>query len=277
MKKMIILSAAMLISANAWAGDNVDDGKQLFQDNCLSCHNAELDPPMGPPMFGVQKRYKRATADRGAFINKLTAFTVHPSRDAAVMRMAVEKLGVMPDIGMEEAEARKIAAYIHDETFAPPCTHWKIGMKAARAQGDTQHFKKDQMMYNRMCANQPVAEKSVTDGSFKQIMQQLSRDFSSLNHAILLEDFDGAARAAHAIAYHDKPSMAQRKKLMGSLGAEMKAFKRADGVVHGLAVKIEAAAKANDMPLLIQHQSQMLSACMACHTSYRSRVVNLLK
>ncbi len=115
------------------------------------------------------------------------------------------------------------------------------------------------------------------DGSLKQIMQQLGKDYSSLNHAILLKDFDGAAQFAHAIANHDKPSMGQRLKLMGELGAEMSDFKKADGRVHDLAIKIEEAAKAKDMTLLIQRQSQLLSACMTCHASYRSRVVNLLK
>lgn len=124
---------------------------------------------------------------------------------------------------------------------------------------------------------QVQAGSEASDGSLKQIMQQLGRDFDSLNQAILREDFAGAETAAHAIGFHDKPSMVQRMKLMSSLGTEMKSFKKADGVVHGLAIKLEAAAKARDMPLLIKHQSQMLSACMACHTSYRSRVVNLLK
>jgi len=124
---------------------------------------------------------------------------------------------------------------------------------------------------------QVQAGSEVSDGSLKQIMQQLGRDYDTLNQAILREDFAGAETAAHAIGFHDKPSVKQRMKLAGELGSEMKNFKKADGVVHGLAIKLEAAAKAKDMPLLIQHQSQMLSACMACHTSYRSRVVNLLK
>jgi len=281
MKKIMILTTAMLFTANAWAADSAGEGKQLLQDNCMGCHGVELDPPMGPPMFGVQKRYKRITADRDAFIDKVAAFTLHPSEDTAIMKRAVEMLGVMPDIGMEEAEARKIAAYIHDETFAPPCAHWKIGMKQAKALGDEQHFKKDQMMYNRMCKDQPVAAAkpapTASDGSLKQIMQQLGRDFDSLNQAILREDFAGAATAAHAIGFHDTPSMGQRMKLMTSLGTDMAKFKKADGKVHDLAITTEKAAKANDMPLLIKSQSELLSACMACHTSYRSRVVNLLK
>jgi len=73
-----------------------------------------------------------------------------------------------------------------------------------------------------------VASEPASDGSLKQIMQQLSKDYSDLNHAILIEDFDGAASAAHAIAYHDKPSLGQRMKVLSELGSEMSEFKKAD-------------------------------------------------
>lgn len=122
-----------------------------------------------------------------------------------------------------------------------------------------------------------AAKQQAGTKSLKQIMQKLNKDYSSLNHAILLEDFNSAAQAAYAIAYHDKPSMNQRMKILSSLGTDMPKFKQADGKVHALAIKIEAAAKARDMPLLMQRQSQMLSACMACHSIYRNRVVDLLK
>ncbi|MDT8376115.1 MAG: hypothetical protein RQ867_05160 [Mariprofundaceae bacterium] len=122
-----------------------------------------------------------------------------------------------------------------------------------------------------------LAGEPAVDGSLKQIMQQLGTDYSRLNHAILLEDFDAAAEAADAIAVHGKPSMGQRMKIMASLGTDMAAFKKADGAVHDLAVRVKEAAGTADMPLLIQHQSQLLSACMACHTTYRSRVAALLK
>jgi len=161
MKKILMICVALLFSANAWAdnaleNDAMEEGKLLMESNCMTCHNASLDPPMGPPMFAVQMRYKLATNDRDSFIDQLTAFTMHPSEERAVMQNGIEQLGLMPDIGADEDEVRKIAAYIHDETFAPPCEHWQIGMKIAKAQGDTKHFKKDQMMFNRMCLNQPA-------------------------------------------------------------------------------------------------------------------------
>jgi len=113
-------------------------------------------------------------------------------------------------------------------------------------------------------------------GTLRQVMQQLGHDYATLNQAILLEDFDQAEKSAHAIAEHDKPSMGQRMKIMAALGTEMMNFKKVDGEVHDLAVKVEEAAKGKDLPQLIHLQSQMLSACMACHTTYRSSVIKAL-
>jgi len=115
------------------------------------------------------------------------------------------------------------------------------------------------------------------DGTLKQAMQQLGADFAALNQAILVEDFEAAASAAHAIAFHEKPSMGQRMKIVAALGTEMPAFKKADGKVHDLATRMEKAAQGKQMDQLIQQQSEMLGACMACHTSYRKKIVQQLK
>jgi len=281
MKKILLFSVAMLVASNANASDKMEEGKRLFNENCLVCHNAELDPPQAPPMFGVQKHYKRATADRDAFIEKVTAFAMDPTDDKAILRMAVDHLGVMPNPGVEESDVRKIAAYIHDEKFVLPCGHLKAAMKMAKADGDMKHFNKANKRFNKMCSKQQgkgIAKGSSTAeaGTLKQIMQQLGEDYGKLDYAILIEDFDGAAKAAHTIAFHDKPSLGQRMQLMASLALEMSDFKKADGKVHALAIEIEDAAKAKDMPRLIERQSKMLSACMACHTSYRSKIIDAL-
>ena len=97
------------------------------------------------------------SADRDAFIGAVSAFTLHPSEQRAVMLDAVELLGVMPDIGAQATDVRKIAAYIYDASFAPPCVHWQASMKAAKARGDMQHYKKDKLMFDRVCVNRGSA------------------------------------------------------------------------------------------------------------------------
>jgi len=273
----------MLLATNVCAADaDFEKGKSLFQEYCLSCHDAGLDPPQAPPMYGVQKRYRMDSPDRAEFIRRITAFVQQPSEDRALLKMAVKHVGLMPAVDVAGDDVKAIAAYIYDASFDIPCRHWQAAMKMAQTKGDTQHFDHARIRFNKMCSGNNAAAISAGDqpagaGTLKQIMQMLGRDYASLNHAILTEDFDGAAQAAHAIAFHDKPSMGQRMKIMASLGTEMPAFKQADGAVHDLAIEVEEAAKAGDMPRLIQRQSQMLSACMACHISYRNRVVDLLQ
>jgi mono/diheme cytochrome c family protein len=289
MKKiMMIAMVSGLMLAQAQASETTfEEGKALFQQNCLMCHDAQLDPPQAPPMFGVQMKYKMATKDKDSFVEKVTAFATNPTEDKAMLKEPVKVLGVMPNMGFEEADVRKIAAYIHDETFAPPCNHWKHAAERFKAQGQMKLYKKHQQKYDAMCltsVDKPkvkhagVRNTNITaeKGSLKAIMQQLGMDYAAVDEAILKEDLDAVAVAAHAIAFHDTPSLGTKMKLMGSLRTEMKAFKKADSKVHHLALDIEKAAKAKDMKTVIAKQSQMLSACMACHSSFRSRVISIL-
>jgi len=289
MKKiMMIAMVSGLMLAQAQASETTfEEGKALFQQNCLMCHDAQLDPPQAPPMFGVQMKYKMATKDKDSFVEKVTAFATNPTEDKAILKEPVKMLGVMPDMGFEEEDVRKIAAYIHDETFAPPCNHWKHAAERFKAQGKMKLYKKHQQKYDAMCStsvDKPkvkhagVRNTNITaeKGSLKAIMQQLGMDYAAVDEAILKEDLDAVAVAAHAIAFHDTPSLGTKMKLMGSLRTEMKAFKKADSKVHHLALDIEKAAKAKDMKTVIAKQSQMLSACMACHSSFRSRVISIL-
>jgi len=288
MKKIWILaSASLMFATQALAGDQgFEAGKRLFQEHCLSCHHAELDPPMAPPMFGVQMKYKMATHDKAEFVDSVTAFVTNPSKDKALLKEPVKILGVMPDLGFDESDVRKIAAYIHDETFSPPCKHWQKAAERFKAQGKMKLYQKHQQKYDAMCAapsgkvqhagarNASVAAEA---GSLKAIMQQLGMDYAALDEAILNENLAGVATAAHAIAFHDTPGLGTKMKLMASLRSDMKNFKKADDKVHRLALDIEQAAKAGDMQAVIAKQSQMLGACMSCHTSYRSRVIDILK
>ena len=278
MKKILILavaSVAMVSQAQA-ADKSFVEGKKLFQDNCLVCHNAELEPAQAPPMFVVQMKYNMATKDKASFVQRITAFATHPSKDKAILKEPVEVLGLMPDIGFAEEDVRKIAGYIHDETFSPPCHHWESAMKRFKAKGDMQRYQSHKKRFDMMCSAH-ASDAAAKRSSLKAIMQQLGKDYAAIDAAILSEDFAAAEQAAHGIAFHDEIPMATKMKLMKNLGSEMKSFKKADEKVHHLAHEIEQAAKANDMKTVIAKQSQMLGACMACHTSYRSRIIGILK
>ncbi|MBL1351929.1 MAG: cytochrome c [Zetaproteobacteria bacterium] len=123
----------------------------------------------------------------------------------------------------------------------------------------------------------PAISHIAEEGTLKVVMQHLGQDYAALNQAILVEDFEQAAQSAHKIAYHDEPSMWQKMKIMGSLRTEVPDFKKTDEKVHQLALNIEKEAKAKNMNGLIQQQSNMLSACMSCHSTYRQRIIKILQ
>jgi len=60
------------------------------------------------------------------------------------------------------------------------------------------------------------------------------------------------------------------------LGPEMPAFKQLDIRVHDLSLSIITAAEAQDRERISADFGQLVNGCLACHTSYKDRVANVL-
>ena len=121
---------------------------------CHSCHDPELIPPKGPPMFGIQRRYKKATDDKAAFIQRMVTFVETPDPERAVMKPAVERMGLMPALPLGQAPLEQIAAYLYEADFPAPCAHWKFAIEQDAkdpATADDEHNKQDRMMYEKFC------------------------------------------------------------------------------------------------------------------------------
>ena len=123
---------------------------------CNACHNPELDPPLGPPMWGLQRRYGMASrGDKQQFIQRIVEFVSAPEKRNAIMTNAVEELGLMPELGLPTDQLTDIATYIYEAAFPPPCAHWQIAIKRAEAKGGAalEHAAKDKMMLQRFCSS----------------------------------------------------------------------------------------------------------------------------
>ncbi len=129
-----------------------EKGKAEFAA-CNACHNATLNPPLAPPIWGVQRRYKMQAVDRDGFIDQLAGFVAAPSADSALFTQAVTRFGLMPALALPDETLRNIAAYIWEESFEPPCEHWKAGAEIAMREGDQAHAAKDLKMLKRFCGN----------------------------------------------------------------------------------------------------------------------------
>lgn len=126
------------------------EGKQLYP-SCDVCHNPEHNPPLGPPMWGVQRLYKRNSLDQEDFVDAMVAFVKAPSLDKAIHTEAIKQLGLMPALPLPDQMLKKIALYIYEELFSPPCHHWQIAQQRAEKRGDLEHARKDANMYRRFC------------------------------------------------------------------------------------------------------------------------------
>ncbi|GAB1262289.1 c-type cytochrome [Aurantivibrio plasticivorans] len=151
--KMRIVSltfCAFVAQVNALSPE-AEEGKGLFPV-CNACHNASIDPPLAPPMWGVQRQYSKIAESDEQFIELVASFAKSPSLDKVRFQHAVDQLGLMPAVAMPLDELKKVAAYIAEEQFEPPCAHWENNAARAEAAGDLQHAKKDRRKLQRFCA-----------------------------------------------------------------------------------------------------------------------------
>jgi hypothetical protein len=110
-----------------------------------------MDPPLGPPMWGIKRRYKNNTTDNEDFVKSMTNFVKKPTLETAIHDEGVEQLGLMPPLPLPDELLNKIHTYILEEQFPPPCTHWAIAVKRATEKGDLEHAKKEQRMLDQFC------------------------------------------------------------------------------------------------------------------------------
>jgi len=150
LKLAIFIAITILCSTASALSPEAEAGKALFS-TCNACHNQANDPPLGPPMWGVKRRYTRATLNKNDFVSKMVSFVKAPTLETAIHDKAVESLGLMPPLPLPDDMLKKIATYILEEDFPPPCDHWQIAVKRARKKGDVSHAQKDQRQFNRFC------------------------------------------------------------------------------------------------------------------------------
>lgn len=119
---------------------------------CEACHAVSLDPPKGPPLYGIQRKYRMAYPEQQAFVAAITEFVSAPTEDKAVMKRAVRKLGLMPSMKLPSQQLSDVANYLFEKPFPPPCEHWEIAVKNAEASGHADnHIAQDKMKLERFC------------------------------------------------------------------------------------------------------------------------------
>jgi len=94
-------------------------GSLLFHGNCITCH-FETETVSAPAIVDVQRHYKSAFAKKEDFVKYMSQYVIKPKKELSIMQQAIDKHGIMPELGYEMEVAREIAEYIYDTDFNRP-------------------------------------------------------------------------------------------------------------------------------------------------------------
>jgi mono/diheme cytochrome c family protein len=115
---------ALLLAATITYAQN---GEQLFDNKCASCHvkvhpsQADRSKFVAPPAFGVMRHVKEAfNGDKEKTIEFIVDYALHPSKEKAKCRAhAIERFGLMPSQqGLVSKEELALIAEYMFNTFA---------------------------------------------------------------------------------------------------------------------------------------------------------------
>jgi hypothetical protein len=94
-------------------------GSLLFHGNCVTCH-FETKTVSAPAMMEVREHYKSAFGKKEDFIKYMSEFVLKPKEELSIMHYAIQKHGLMPELGYEIEVIEEIAEYIYDTDFKKP-------------------------------------------------------------------------------------------------------------------------------------------------------------
>jgi cytochrome c2 len=102
--------------------ESLKEGKTLLESKCNICHTVKenQDAMLAPPFAHIKKKYSKVYKTKSDFVTAITAFTVNPQTDNAIMFGALKQFKVMPKMGYTKEDVQKIANYIYDGEFAEP-------------------------------------------------------------------------------------------------------------------------------------------------------------
>lgn len=129
---------------------NIEKGKALFA-TCNSCHEQALNPPKAPPMWAIQRRYQKQTANKKEFIQRVVDFVKAPSEEQAIFKGAIQHLGLMPALPLPDSQLNAVASYLYETDFPPPCDHWKHATERYQQRGDNNQAQRHRKKWQRFC------------------------------------------------------------------------------------------------------------------------------
>ena len=259
MKTIIQLFSSFVISFITLSPAIADDnGKQLFQQHCASCHGTPTagQRRIAPPIFAVKNHYLAVHNEELTFVSAIEEWVSNPVEENSLMKGAIRHFNLMPKIEVPEDDVTQIAEYIYSDAVGIPEAYKKHyaqnhGGKPAKQYSrlllrqlrlspeqvdelklsDAQLEKINQLIVDKEVIMQPMREEVL---SFNQQLQSLDSRKSDFNNEIeALADVNakrveqmvlasGAARAKIEAVLDDK----QYEMLLKYRAALMERLKR---------------------------------------------------
>lgn len=111
MKKIIVWTLLGILQLDA-----KEMGELYFSGNCVTCHHP-TKTISAPSVVEFKKRYINAFSDKKEFVNYMSKWVLKPTEKGSLMHDAIQKHGLMPELGFDEETLREIASYIYDTDF----------------------------------------------------------------------------------------------------------------------------------------------------------------
>jgi len=89
-------------------------GQTLYQTTCLTCHQppGHTNARITPPMHAVKRHYLKDQPAGHTAIQQMSAFLQQPNEASSQMSGAIQRFGLMPDLGLTATEATAVAGYV---------------------------------------------------------------------------------------------------------------------------------------------------------------------
>ena len=91
---------------------------RVLAKNCISCHAP--DSKIAPNLLAIKTSYGKVSSNETEFANKMTDFLLNPTIDNSKMPKAIEKFGMMPNLGMDKEQYNAVATYLFNIDISNP-------------------------------------------------------------------------------------------------------------------------------------------------------------
>ncbi len=120
-----LFTATILVSQSSFASeDELKTGEQLYKTNCAVCHGGSGDykstKRVAPPIAAVRMHYINTYSDKDSFIQAITEWVEKPEESNTLMKGAIRKFNIMPQLAVPTEDSEKIAAYIFEGNIEKP-------------------------------------------------------------------------------------------------------------------------------------------------------------